>query len=183
MILALDLSKYRTGWAYWDGTSEKARFGHWKLGSEYTTEGDTYIKLQKCLMDHHRLMRIEHCYLEQPINPANLSGHTNIDTLRILSGLAAHVQSFGRAVGFRSILEINVSSWRRDFIGPQKRGTKRQTLKTLCMERCRQLGFAPRYDDEADAIGLLTYAILLRGITPPWLSNEVLRPMFAGAKA
>jgi hypothetical protein len=35
----------------------------------------------------------------------------------------------------------------------------------------------PVNDDEADAIAILTYALGLSGITPPWLADEVLRPV------
>ncbi|MXP24833.1 hypothetical protein GRI39_02070 [Altererythrobacter indicus] len=180
--LSLDLSKRRSGWAIYRKGDERLRSGTWVLGSEYTTDGQTYLKLHQHLMDMHQLCPIEHVYLEKPIHPVNLTGHTNIDTLRILSGIAAHVHSFGAAMGFRSVTEINVSSWRRDFIGPQKRGTKKVTLKALTMERCRQLGFNPRYDDEADAIGILDFALdFHEHITPPWRANEVLRPALGGA--
>lgn len=175
--LSLDLSKRRTGFAFWSRGMERARFGNWVLGSEYATDGETFAKLHGHLLDLHRVAKIEHIYLEQPIHPASLTGHTNIDTLRVLAGLAAHVHSFVAATSVRSAIEINVSTWRRDFIGAQKRGTKRQTLKSLTMERCRQLGFSPRYDDEADAIGILDFALdFHEHVTPPWRADEVLRP-------
>ncbi len=181
-VLALDLSKSRTGWAVWDGKSQKAIFGHWTLGTAYTSRGRTFAKLHAELNGLWRLTKFENIYFEQPINPASLSGSTNIETLQVLSGLAAHAESFAYAVGCRQVEGINVSSWRRDFIGPQKRGTKRHTLKTLTIERCQQLGFSPRFDDEADAIGILDYSLGLNGIVPPWRKDEVLRPMLTGAK-
>lgn len=182
-ILALDLSQRSTGWAVWPEGADKPRFGHWQLGSAYTSDGRTYAKLHECLMDLRALVRFELVYFEDPINPAQLSGHTNIDTLRVLAGLAAHTESYCAAVkGVRRVERINISSWRRDFIGKQKRGTKRQTLKDLTIERCRQLGFNPSRDDEADALGICDYACTLNGIVPPWRKGEVLRPMLSGAR-
>jgi hypothetical protein len=175
-FLSLDLSKSRTGWALWRPGMTRAIVGHWVLGSEIATPGQTFLKLQRCLADLHQVEGFERIYLEKPLNPAILSGHTNIDTLRILSGIAAHVHSFACARRLPQPREVDINSWRRDFIGPQKRGTKRATLKSLTMERCRQLGFEPRYDDEADAIGLLDYALELNRIVPPWRAGEVLRP-------
>jgi hypothetical protein len=173
--LALDLSKRSTGWAFWNGKPDQtARFGSWVLGSEYTSKGATYIKLHSNLAEMFQIMPFDRMFFEEPIHPAQLQGGTNIESLRVLSGVAAHAESFAAATGCRS-QGINVSSWRGDFIGPQKRGTKRPVLKELTMLRCQQLGFSPRKDDEADAIGLLTYGILLNGVTPPWLANEVLR--------
>lgn len=176
-ILALDLSKRSTGWALWPEGSVAPRYGHFVLGSEYTSDGKTYCKLHQVLSDLRQVCRFEHIYFEEPLRPEQLQGHTNIDTLRVLTGLAAHTLSFGAAMGCRTVMAVNIASWRKDFIGPQKRGTKRATLKDLTMERCHQLGFKPARDDEADALGVLDYACTLRGIIPPWREHEVLRPM------
>lgn len=175
-FLALDLSKRSTGFAIWQEGWETARYGHFVLGSEYTSNGRTYAKLHERMSELYQVCRFDRLFFEEPIHPAQLTGHTNVDTLRVLAGLAAHAESFGEVMGCRTIMRINVSSWRGPFIGPQKRGTKRTTLKELTMERARQLGFRPRKDDEADAIGILTHCILLSGITPPWLLAETLRP-------
>lgn len=182
MFLALDLSKRRTGLAHWRRGDDRAHLAHWVLGSEYASDGQVYAKLHGNLLDLHRAGPITSIYLEKPIHPASLTGHTNIDTLRVLSGLAAHVHSFAAAMGLPVPAEINVASWRRDFIGSQKRGTKSRTLKSLTMERCRQLGHAPRYDDEGDAFGLLDYALEFHEqIVPPWRRDEVLRPPLGAA--
>lgn len=176
MYLALDLSKRRTGFAHWRPGEERAHIGHWVLGSEFTPDGATFCRLHGHLIDLHKAAPLSAIYLEQPIQPMSLTGHTNIGVLRVLSGLAAHVLSFAAAKGVTAT-EVNVSTWRRDFIGKQPRGMKRQGLKKLVMERARQLGFAPRFDDEADAIGILDYALdFHEQVTPPWRSGEVLRP-------
>lgn len=181
MILALDLSKKRTGWAWWDGKSDRPRYGSWKLGSEFTPRGGVFKKLHLEMLNLYKVMRFEVVYQEAPIHPAQLQGGTNIESVRLASGLAAHVESFCEAgrPNIRRCCEANVSSWRRDFIGPQKRGTKSQTLKSLTKERCKQLGFPMvASDDEADAIGILTYAIGLEGLEAPWL-KAVEAPLFA----
>jgi len=181
-ILALDLSKWSTGWAVWSDGDNNARYGHWQLGSEFTSDGGVYVALHRRMSELCQLCAVEHLYFEDPIHPAQLQGGTNINSLRLLSGLAAHAESFAEAMRFRSVNRINVMSWRGDFIGKQPRGTKRTTLKDLTIERCRQLGFQPRRDDEADALGILTYASLVRGLMPPWLAGETLRPILgAGA--
>lgn len=178
--LALDLSKRSTGFACLPDGGEKPIVGVWKLGSEYTSRGQTYGKLHAEMNALWRLTRFERIYYEEPLTHVTVQGNTNIETLKVLGGLAEHVQSFAYAIGAR-VEGINISSWRKDFIGSQKRGTKRQTLKALTLERCRQLGFTPRGDDEADAIGILDYSIGLNGQTPPWRRDEVLRPMLTGA--
>ena len=198
--LALDLSKSSTGWALWRDGWDTPRYGHWTLGSEFTTDGQVYAKLHRNLADLFKVSTFDRLYFEEPINPAHLTGNTSIATIWLLSGLAAHAQSFGYAKRCRMVKAVNVERWRKDFIGQMvvnqvRAGVRRarkggdtkasatDKLKRLVIERCQQLGMAPRKNDEADAIGILTYSLLLDGITPPWLAAETLQPALAGASA
>ncbi|MBK6800341.1 MAG: hypothetical protein IPG83_02320 [Novosphingobium sp.] len=174
-IIALDLSKRSTGWAIWEAGWANPRYGSVQLGSEYTTDGGCYVKLHSVLRDlRTTLCRFESIYYEDPINAMALTGHTNADTLRVLSGLAAHACSFGHAMGIR-VQAVNITSWRRHFVGKMPRGTKTKDWKDYAGERCRQYGWKPKNSDEADALGILDYAVSLEGKTPPWISNETLR--------
>lgn len=192
--LALDQSKSCTGWAHWEPGTDAPRYGHWVLGSEYTSRGAVYAKLHRCLSDHHKVLGFDRLYFEEPITPGQLQGGTTIQTISLLMGIASHIESFGAIRRCRMVKEVNVTSWRTDFLGRDahqsiKRAAKaaqrsaRDPLKAATMERCRQLGFAPKKNDEADALGILTYSILLDGVTPPWLANETLRAPLTGAAA
>lgn len=174
-IIALDLSKRSTGWAVWDEGWDMPRYGSVQLGSEFTCDGRTYIKLHQVLSDlRATLTKFETIYFEEPINPNALSGHTNIDTLRVLAGLAAHTLSYASALGLRA-QAVNITSWRRHFVGRMPRGTKSKEWKEYAIERCQQYGWKPRKDDEADALGILDYGCELQGVTPPWRLDETLR--------
>lgn len=176
-VLALDLSKRRTGWATWSPGHDRARFGNKVLGSEHSPDGLTFANLHHWLSELRMVTGFENIYLEQPIHPASLTGQTNIGTLRVLSGLAAHVHSFAAAMGLPQPVEVNIATWRRHFFGKMPRATKSAQLKRYAMDRCRQLGFAPRFDDEAEAIGILDFALdFHEHVTPPWRADEVLRP-------
>jgi hypothetical protein len=166
---------------YEDG-AEKPIYGHVMLGSEYTSDGQVFAKLHQLLSELRTIAAFDRLYYEEAINPAQLTGHTNIDTLRVLSGLCAHAQSFGYATGCRIVMAVNVSSWRKHFVGAMPRGTKSKQWKDYALERCRQYGWKPKNSDEADALGLLDYSLHLDGITPPWRQQEVLRPVLWGAK-
>lgn len=178
-FLALDLSKRSTGWAQWREGWNKPIFGSFQLGSEYTSVGGTCAALHRELNAINKLTPVEWCFIEKPLTAAQLHGNTNADALFILAAIAAHAHSFAYAKGWaaQSCVEVNNASWRKHFIGPQKRGTKRKTLKDLTIERCQQFGWAPRCDDEADALGILDYALHARSITPPWRLSETLQPM------
>lgn len=175
-ILALDLSKRSTGFACWGPDDSVAASGFWELGSEMTSNGRVFAKLHQHMTELHRLGRIDAVFYEEPLDPRVLSGHTNIDTLRVLSGLASHAQSWGEAMGCRIIRSVNMATWRRHFLGKMPRATKTAQLKELAMERARQLGFRPAKHDQAEAIGILDHACEELQIMPYWRRDEILRP-------
>lgn len=193
-VIALDLSKWSTGFAVWQPGWTRAHFGSWQLGSEYTADGAVFAKLHQNLIDLRAVMPFDRIYHEEAINAANLGGNTNIRALRLASGLAAHVESFGYAMGCQ-VASINIAKWRKDFVGAdmvkdtrakhralaKAKGSKSSAtaeLKNITIERCRQLGMKPANTDQADAIGILDYALdFHEHVTPPWRAQEVLRPM------
>lgn len=175
-ILALDLSKRSTGFACWGPADSVAASGFWELGSEFTSNGRVFAKLHQHMTELHRLGAIDAVFYEEPLDPRVLSGHTNIDTLRVLSGLASHAQSWGEAMGCRIIRSVNMASWRRHFLGKMPRATKTAQLKDLAIERCQQLGFRPAKHDQAEAIGILDYACEELQVMPYWRRDEILRP-------
>lgn len=179
-ICALDLSKSSTGFACWAPGDAVVASGVWQLGSEWTSRGRVYAKLHEHLTDLNRLGRIEALFFEEAIHPAQLQGHTNADTVKLAAGLGAHAESWGEAMGCRIIREVNMSTWRRHFLGKMPRATRTAELKDMAMRRCRQLGFRPEKHDEAEAIGILDYACASLaeqiGATPFWIAQEVLRP-------
>ncbi len=177
MFAAFDLSKSSTGWAIWTPGWDAPRFGHWKLGGEFTTHGQTFCKLHRNLAELHRIAGpFEDVTYEEPLLLGPAAGNTSADTQMLLIGLAAHLESFCAAMNIRRCGYVNQSSWRKAFIGSIKRGTKRTTLKDLTMDRCRAHGWNPSRDDEADALGVLSYVLNTRKIETPWRD----RALFGG---
>ncbi|WP_156313504.1 hypothetical protein [Erythrobacter sp. SG61-1L] len=145
------------------------------------------------LAELHAAAGFDVIYYEQAILPANLNGNTNLRALSLASGLAAHVESFAHAYGCR-VYAINVSTWRKDFVTSDlvkdtqrrarakrertgKKVSARDALKQHTLSRCKQLGFAPRNYDEADAIGICDFALVFHEhITPPWRMENILLP-------
>jgi hypothetical protein len=175
-ILALDLSKRSTGWACWSPGDQHVASGTCVLGSEYTAKGRTFANLHEELSGLNKMGRIDALFYEAPLNLGPGAGNTTAETINVLIGLAMHVESWGDAMNCRIIRAVNQTTWRREFLGPMKRGTKSMDLKDYAMERCRQLGFAPSKHDQAEAIGILTYACQSLDIAAPWVVNEILRP-------
>jgi len=167
-VLGLDLSKRSTGWACWAPGDERAHSGTWILGSEHTTRGRTFAKLHQHMSDLNKLGKIDAIFFEQTIVPAQLQGHTNIDTLLVLSGLAAHAESWGEAMGCRAIYAVNQSTWRRFFLGKLPVGMRSTDLKDMAMKQARRLGFHPTKHDQAEAIGIMDFGCEQLGLNPPW---------------
>lgn len=166
----LDLSKRSAGWAIWAPGDAKPVSGVWQLGTEFTSDGMTYCRLHERLSDLHMLGAIDALFWEEALDARVLSGHTNIDTLRVLGGLTAHAASWAEAMGCRHARPVNMVTWRREFLGPMKRGTKSADLKEMAMERCRQFGWKPAKHDEAEALGIMDWATDMLGLTTPWRS-------------
>ena len=175
-ILALDLSKVSTGFACWGPDDSTVASGVWELGSALTSRGMVFAKLHHNMLALHQLGKIDAIFFEDTVNIHPGAVATNAESVKLSAGLCAHAESFGEAVGCRIIRPVNQTTWRREFIGSMRRGTKSVDLKAFAMERCRQLGFKPTKHDQAEAIGILTYACVALDLKAPWLANEILRP-------
>lgn len=172
--LALDLSKSSTGWALFDGKSDLAQHGSVSLGSAFTDHGTIFARLHEQMSGLYKLTPFEAVYIEKPLDPVLMAKINNFDTPFMLYGLAAHAHSFCAAKRIKTFQMVHQATWRKHFIGSMKIGTRKVDLKALAMQRCRELGFKPRTTDEADAIGVLDYAISLDGQLPPWRSENLL---------
>lgn len=180
-FLALDLSKRSSGWAYFAQGADRAFHGVWdKLASEYTEDrGQTFYKLFEALTHQHQAMPFDVIYAEDLINHLARAVATNAESVRIAAGLAATVELF--AYTYRCRLQwINMATWRKHFLGKFNRKSQRIDLKFLALQRCKELGFRPQKDDDAEALGLLDYALSVEGITAPW---HALEPLYGAAGA
>lgn len=110
-----------------------------------------------------RMVEIYHVktvYIEAPI----VAGKTNLNTTMKLMGgqVIAHKVCYEFGV---PCTPVNVSSWRKAFIGrstaPKEipKNKRRKWLKAAAMKECERRGWNVTSDDEADALGLLSYAI------------------------
>lgn len=166
--LALDLSKRSAGWALWHRGLERPLAGTWALGDECTSPGRAFGRLHRSLDELHRTMALKTIAYEKPLNLGHGSAQTSEETLFILIGLAAHVDSFCAARGVRHCHGVHQATWRRHFLGKMKRGTRSAALKDMALERCRELGMTPGRHDAAEACGILDYVLSLDHVVPPW---------------
>lgn len=179
-ILALDLSKTSTGWALASHDDEMPRYGSWELGIKDTPPGRIFTNLHQRMSDLHAETPIEGVFFERPLQQNQVSGNSNITNIENAVGLASHAQSWAYVMKCRVCYSVAIKTWRNFYIGSQPKDTKRARFKKLTMQRCKQLGFSPRNDDEGDALGILDWSFEYQGCPPLWRKDEILRPPLGG---
>lgn len=168
-IFALDPSKRSTGWAFYAAGANRPYNGIWdKIGSEYSSRGQIYYALYKLLLEAHGTFKFEAIYAEEPLNLIPNAVATQAENIWISVGMGATVEMFCHTMGVK-LRWVHQARWRRDFIGRMPRATKSAELKEMALARCRQLGLHPKKHDDAEALGVLTYACQVERVFAPWL--------------
>jgi hypothetical protein len=175
-VLALDLSVKSTGFAFCTSEMAKPASGTWELAGGVAFAPRAYVRLHRHLKDINDATPIHFVAYEDTVPPHMLRGHSDATTIKALAGLAAHVESFCAAMGIRC-QAVGLSTWRKHFVGTIPRGTKSADWKHLAMTRCRDLGFSPLKHDEAEALGLLDYALSVEGVIAPWRESILEREL------
>ena len=151
-VLALDLATI-TGWAY-GPPGKPPEFGHLRFGKPGTTRPVIYRAFRQWLEDKWNIRdeQPDLIVYECPAIPSFMHGDTNVETTKLLFGLAEHLEEWSYNVV--ELREATVSQVRCHFIG---RNHKAKIAKPMTVEKCRALGWAVETDDEADACALWDY--------------------------
>jgi hypothetical protein len=161
IVLALDLAT-TTGWCI-GVPGAVPECGHIRFTKPGTSRAATYRAYRNWL-DETWGKRDEIPDLivyESPAVGAHMGGKTNVDTLKLLSGLAEHLEEW--AHGKTELREASVSQVRSHFIG---QNMKAKIAKPLVFERCVELGWPVETTDESDACALWDYQCC-------WLNPEL----------
>lgn len=94
---------------------------------------------------------------EQPLLRSN---GTSLATCRKLYGMAWEVERVCAENEFRiPVKEVNISDWRVHFLGRGNVPRKSDEAKKAVMRMCGIRGWAPQDFDQADALGILDFAL------------------------
>lgn len=195
-VLALDIAT-TTGWALHNPTMQRPFFGAVRLPGGKDEVGEAADALLRFLRDLYIRLRdngqpITHFFYEKPFIPTA----ANSATSERLLGLCAVTQMFAFQVRATSCRSIDISEWRKHFIG-QGSGFKRtpdkkrylpgHDPKELAIQRCASYGWHTDIADAAEACGILDYALTmvdaglrsaeLPGWPRPWRDNALLGGM------
>jgi hypothetical protein len=157
-VLALDLAT-TTGWAI--GRPGKVpTFGHLRFSKPGSSRALTYRTYRNWLdktfggRDGEPSAIPDLIVYESPAIGAHMGGKTNIETLKLLGGLAEHLEEW--CYGKTELREASASQVRAHFIG---QNLKAAIAKPMVFERCKELGWPVETHDESDAAALWDYQI------------------------
>ncbi len=170
-VLFLDLAT-TTGWC--EGVpNEKPTSGTMRLAPAGSSPAAIFGGLLDWLAQRLTTFRYRMIVYEAPMDPRHMK--TNINTARILLGLPAIVEAVAHQTGHFRVKEASVHDVRTHLLGgrPPKGEAKR-----VVMDRLRVLGYAPKDDNEGDAIAgwLYTSALVDSRIA------QMTSPMFAAGR-
>lgn len=169
-VLALDIAT-TTGWALHYQGLQRPLFGALRLAGGEENVGKALDQMLSFLQDLQARLAarghgITHIFYEKPFIPSAV----NSSTSERLMGLCAVVQMFAFRIGATSCYSIDISEWRKHFIG-RGGGFKRtpdkkhylpgQDPKERAIQQCARYGWHTDIADAAEACGILDYALSL----------------------
>lgn len=148
-VLCLDLAT-TTGWACGEAGAPP-RYGSFRLPSTGDDVGRYLVEFMRWLKGLIAAEAPREIVFEAPILPRK----TTIATLRKLYGLAGATEVMAIDAGI-PCSEISSGEVRRLFLGQHyPRHAGRDEIKRAVINGCRQMGWEPRDDNEADALATL----------------------------
>jgi hypothetical protein len=189
-VIALDIAT-TTGVAWHRRGMPRPFFDSFRLPSDPERVGEACHTMLMWLRNLYTVLRddgapITHFFYEKPFIPEAVNSATS----ERLLGLCACVQMFAFQVKATSCYSIDISEWRKHFIG-RGSGFKRTVdkkhylpghdPKELAIQRCAEYGWHTDIPDEAEACGILDFSISmmdrgfveagLEGYPRPWRDN------------
>ena len=162
-VLSLDIAMGRTGWAVGQPAAD-ARFSHGVFETENWSgnEGRNLVAFRKHLESLRSLYPLTHVAIEQvfvDVRKASRFQFNGTQGQMMLSGVALEwaCRSSIRAV------EVNIDDWRMRFLGLNRRPKDHKSddnyWKNTALRRAAELNYYCQHHDEAEAIGILDFAL------------------------
>lgn len=163
-VLALDIAT-RLGWAVGSAGSLPLFGAHQLPKARY--DGDfsgRFVAMAQWLHDMIDMHAPTLIAYEEPLMPRGVEMTTTWATTRLLIGLVSWADGVAEDRGVAA-MEVNNSTWKKHFVG-NGRAEKIDTIR-----KCFSLGMQPPDNNAADAIGILSFALHIKGQPPAWDSG------------
>ena len=152
-VLFLDLATV-TGWC--EGVpGEKPISGSLRLSYQGATPAEKYAALFEFLGQRTAVTRYHTIAFEAPLDPRHMGSKTNMNTARVLMGLAAITEAICGLTGTRTY-ECHLSDVRKFILAGSK--PAKDEMKVAVIKMVRLMGHEPKDDNEADAVAGWYYA-------------------------
>ncbi len=173
-VVGLDIAT-TTGWAWHRKGMPRPFFGSMRLPGTPQEVGRPADALERFLRDQYMLLKPEGAPTHYFFEAQHIAAKINIDTVYRLIALGGIVEKFAYQVGAK-VYKVHISEWRKHFIG---RGAAFKTdPKQLALQRCAEYGWHTDVADEAEACGILDFALTLVGEDHhprPWRDAALLK--------
>lgn len=167
MLLALDLSTVKTGFAFGGESDHSPRTGVWSLpGADESVFDQTLARLADSVSSLAAMIKPKHVFIEAPLVIMDRSAHTMVALMQLTGAARSAATRAGGKVAL-----IASQTVRRHFVG----SSRPENPKQVVMERCRLLGWSVQDDNAADAAATWCYGMSLK--FPKWSPQGT--PLFA----
>ncbi len=181
------LKRFRVKWHYFPEQDQSLGHGFWDFGGAPIGIEYRPTRLFDCLLEINRFCPIDGLFWEQKIRGEGQFAND------LASKFIGAIEMFENKRKPRFKKEVPTTAWPDHFVGrvelqrsraqfahitnrEVKNAQRRKAKKSLTMQRASSYGLPCERDDEADAIGILDYAVAkVIGLPLPWSVNETLR--------
>lgn len=168
-IIFLDLAR-QTGWCE-GAPGEAPQSGSYRCAPADASPAAVYAGLIDFLGRRLTAFRYRIVAFEAPMDPRHMK--TNVNTARLLLGVAAITEGVAYSTGHHRLFECSVHDVRKHLLGQRPEAGK---AKRAVIGRLKALGFNPSDDNEADAIAGWLYAC---AVIDPQRAKQTL-PLLSG---
>lgn len=184
VVLFIDIAT-RFGWAV-GAPGETPTAGSKRAAPAGASPGEVFKGFGSWLNDFCKTTMPSAVFYEGFLDPRELGGQTNQQTMFMLIGLAAWCEGVCASRGIYNVQRANQSTIRRHFLG---KGYDAKNPKPAVMRQCDILGWPYADDNAADALAGWSYATAqlapqtAHAVTPLFAGNDVGQRRIAEAVA
>ena len=161
-VLALDIAKHRTGWAVGRPGMNRPWWGTYNLAGDWDRhEGKRLHQWRTFLEAKIEEHAVSYIAMERPfIDTKDFDWNATMPILQMW-GIALEL---AHARGIRAGA-VSIQSWRSHFLGTAQapkglaKGQRTNALKDMAVRRAAQRGWLCEYHDEAEALGIMDFAL------------------------
>lgn len=162
VVLALDIAKHRTGWAIGSPGMDRPYWGHYSLAGEWDKhEGLRLHQWRNFLEATINRHGVTYIAIERPFVDTDDFNYNGSIPILQMWGIAlelAEARKLRHGV-------VSIGSWRQHFLGTAKapaglaKAQRTNALKDMAMRQCAHRGWLPEFHDEAEALGIMDFAL------------------------